>query len=106
MCWQRSPLLRRLGEEIGRLVLPEINKNSLGLISVQYQLVCLTQERQMAHLIYVGPLIVVLDDAHDHGVVCKVHGVIDGEPCAAVICHHGGEELLSTRTAWGLPMNV
>lgn len=73
---------------MGWLVLPEIDKNLLGLVDVQDQIFRSAPVHHMADLSK-GQLVIVSDEAHHRCVIRKLYNVIGKELCAAVMDHDG-----------------
>ena len=71
---------------------PEVHDELLGLLSVEQQVVGVAPLSQTIHLLPVGGLIVVFDEANHRGVVCKLNDGIGTIDRFAVMGEEGVEE--------------
>ena len=73
-------------------VSPEVHDELLGLLSLEQQVVAVAPLSQTIHLLPVGGLIVVFDEADHRGVVCKLNDGIGTIDRFAVMGEEGVEE--------------
>ncbi len=72
---------------------PEIHHQLLGLVDVEREVVLLTPFSQGTHLLSVGHLIVVSDQAYHRCVICKFDDDIRAVCGCTVVCVQGVQEL-------------
>ncbi len=71
---------------------PEIHHQLLGLVDVEGEVVLLTPFSQVTHLLSVGRLIVVGDQAYHCCVVSKFDNGVGAVCCCTVVCVQGLQE--------------
>ena len=79
---------------------PEVHDELLGLLGVQLQVVFVTPLSQTVHLLPVGGLIVVSDEADHRGVVCKLDDGVGAMDRSAVVGEEGVEEGTHHAALW------
>jgi len=84
-----AELLMSSGAWLGRFFL---KSTMISLVFSTFRIRLLSLHHQLLHLLSVVQVVVVSDEAHHRGVVCKLHHVIGGEPGDAVVCHQGEQQ--------------
>ncbi len=79
---------------------PEIHHQLLGLIDVEWEVVLITPFSQGTHLLSVGRLIVVGDQAYHRWVICKFDDDIRAVCCCTVVCVQGVQEWAEDTALW------
>ncbi len=74
------------------LTLPEVDNDLLHFVDVKDEVVSSTPAHELLHLLSVGPVIVVPDQAHHCCVISVFDDVVSGGPGNAVMGHQGEEQ--------------
>ncbi len=82
---------------------PEIHHQLLGLVDVEWEVVLLTPFSQGTHLLSVGRLIIVSDQAYHHCVISKFDDDVRAVCGCTVMCVQGVQEWAED-AAWGAPV--
>ncbi len=82
---------------------PEIHHQLLGLVDIEWEVVLLTPFSQGTHLLSVGRLIIVSDQAYHRCVISKFDDDVRAVCGCTVMCVQGEQEWAED-AAWGAPV--